>query len=59
MKSVQIQFGLECKVIEFGIAFEQFEFDITTQSRKEMIGLSWSRFCVGDFSKEAFCLSDL
>lgn len=27
-------------MIEFGIAFEQFEFDVTAQSCKEMIGLS-------------------
>jgi hypothetical protein len=31
-------------VIEFGVAFEQFEFDVSAQSRKEMIGLSRHRF---------------
>ena len=40
MDGTQIQFGLESKVIEFGIAFEQFEFDVTAQRRKEMVGLS-------------------
>lgn len=40
MNGVQIQFRLERKVIEFGIALEQLEFDITAQSRKEMVGLS-------------------
>lgn len=43
MNNVQVQFRLECKVIEFGVAFEQFEFDVTAQSRKEMIGLSYHR----------------
>ena len=35
MSDVQIQFRLESKVIEFGVASEQFEFDVTTQGRKE------------------------
>jgi hypothetical protein len=34
MNGVQIEFGFECKVIEFGIAFEQFEFDVTRGSTR-------------------------
>ena len=39
LNGLQIQFGLECKMVEFGGAFEQFEFDITAQRSKEMISL--------------------
>lgn len=39
MNSAHIEFGRERKMIEFGVAFEQFEFDVTTQGRKEMGGL--------------------
>lgn len=39
MNGVQIAFGFECNVMEVGIAFEQFEFDVTAQSRTAMIGL--------------------
>jgi len=30
--------------MEFGVAVEQFEFDGSAQSRKEMVGLSGHRF---------------
>ena len=40
---MQVQFGFERKVIEFGIAFEQFEFNVPAQGSKEMIGLGCDR----------------
>ena len=43
MDGAQIEFGFESKVIELGVALEQFEFDVTAQSRKEMMGLSGHR----------------
>lgn len=43
MNGMQIQFGLESKVIELGVAFEQFKLDITAQSRKEVMGLRCHR----------------
>lgn len=43
LDGAQIELRLECKVIEFGVAFEQFEFDVTTQSGEEMIGLRHDR----------------
>jgi hypothetical protein len=35
VNGVRIQFGLERKVVEGGVAFEQFAFDVTTQRRKK------------------------
>ena len=43
MKSLQVQFGFERKMIEFGVAFEQFQFDIPAQGGEEMIGLGRHR----------------
>ena len=40
---MQVWFGLDCKVIEFGIAFEQLQFDVPTQGGEEMIRLSCDR----------------
>jgi hypothetical protein len=39
MKSLQVQFGFEGKVIEMSVAFEQFELNISTQGGEEMVGL--------------------
>jgi len=39
MNGVQVQFGFESKVIELGVAFEQFQFDIPAQGSREMMGL--------------------
>jgi len=37
LNGAQVEFGLESKVIEFGVAFEQFLFDVAAQSRIEGI----------------------
>lgn len=43
---MQIEFGFECKMVKFGVAFEQFKFDIAAYGSKEVIrlgrhGLGW------------------
>ncbi|MCC6300356.1 MAG: hypothetical protein IT314_13765 [Anaerolineales bacterium] len=43
MDGMQVQFGFEGKVIEFGVAFEQFQFDIPAQGGEEMVGLGCDR----------------
>lgn len=45
LKSVQIKFGFEREVVEFGCVFEQFEFDKSAQRSKEMIGAGGHRLC--------------
>ena len=40
---MQVQFGFERKVIEIGIAFEQFQFDVPAQGSEEMICLGCDR----------------
>jgi hypothetical protein len=35
MNGGKIQFGIESEVTTFGIAFEQFEFDVSTQGCKK------------------------
>ncbi len=39
LQRVDIQFGFERKVVRFRGAFQHFQFDITAQAGKEMIGL--------------------
>ena len=43
LDGAQIKFRLERKVIEFGVAFEQFEFDVPAQRGKEVIRLGHYR----------------
>jgi hypothetical protein len=40
---LRVQLGLERKVVELGLLFQQFEFDIATERAKEMIGLGRDR----------------
>jgi hypothetical protein len=45
VESVEIEFGLQSKMIELGLPLQPLQFDKATQRGKEMIGLGGDGLC--------------